>query len=70
MSKKQNYESHLDALKKSVLALESNQLSLEESIKAFEDGIKHAQKCDDLLKSAEEKIAKLTEKHAIDDAST
>ena len=66
MSKKQNFEKHLDALKKSVEDLESNQLGLEGAIKAFEEGIKHAQKCDALLKSAEEKIQNLTEKHGLE----
>lgn len=65
MSKKQHFESHFNALKKSVEQLESNQLSLEDAIKAFEEGIKYAQKCDELLKSAEQKIQILTEKHGL-----
>ncbi len=68
MSKKQNFEIHLNALKKSVEALDSEQLGLEESIKVFEEGMKHAQKCDNLLKAAEAKMEALTQKHGLDDS--
>ena len=41
-------------------SLESGELSLEESLKSFESGIKVARECQQALKAAEQKVELLT----------
>jgi exodeoxyribonuclease VII small subunit len=43
--------------------METGDLSLEESLKTFEDGIKLTRECQQALKSAEQKVKLLIEKN-------
>ena len=64
MSKQENnkdFETSLKKLEKIVSDLENGELSLEESIKAFEEGVKLTKHCQNLLSKAEIKIQKLVE---------
>jgi exodeoxyribonuclease VII small subunit len=58
-NKKVNFESALKNLDEIVKKLESDDLSLEESIKSFESGISLVKKCQKELQEAELKINKL-----------
>ena len=60
MSKK-NFESSLEKLEDIVGNLEGGNLTLDESIKRFEEGIKLYKGCKDLLSDAEKKITVLSE---------
>tara|TARA_Y100000590_G_C15306846_1_gene858591 strand:- start:227 stop:439 length:213 start_codon:yes stop_codon:yes gene_type:complete len=60
MSKK-NFEASLEKLEAVVNSIENGNLSLDESIKKFEEGIKLYKSCKDLLSEAEKKITVLTE---------
>ena len=60
MSKK-NFESSLVKLEALVGSLESGELSLDDSIKKFEEGISLYKGCRELLSEAEKKIAVLTD---------
>jgi exodeoxyribonuclease VII small subunit len=51
-----DFEQQLAALEGLVNSLESGELSLEESLKSFEEGIKVARDCQAALKSAEQKV--------------
>lgn len=55
-----NFEKDLEALEKIVEALEEGGLSLDVSIKKFEEGMRLAQRCDKALGAAEKKIELLT----------
>jgi len=59
--KKETYESMLDRLDEIVNLMDSNQLSLEESMKYYEEGIKLSNKLYKILNDAEGKIKLLTE---------
>ncbi len=59
MSKK-NFETSLQKLEDLVGSLENGELSLDDSIKKFEDGIKLYKNCRELLDQAEKKISVLT----------
>ena len=64
MSDKNNskdFESSLEKLEEIVAELESGDLPLEKSIKAFEEGRKLTRHCQNLLSKAELKIQKLVE---------
>ena len=64
MSKHENnkdFETSLKKLEKIVSDLENGELSLEESIKTFEEGVKLTKHCQNLLSKAEIKIQKLVE---------
>ena len=56
-----DFESSLEKLEEILAELESGDLPLEKSIKAFEDGIKLTRHCQNLLSKAELKIQKLVE---------
>lgn len=61
MSKKSmNFEESLHRLDEIVKTLEGGQVSLEESIKLFEEGAKLSVACEKLLKDAELKVTMLT----------
>jgi exodeoxyribonuclease VII small subunit len=65
MSRKTNvrhFEENLSELDTLVTQLESNQLSLEEALKAFEKGVKLSQECQSVLTQAEQKVQILLEK--------
>ena len=51
-----DFEQQLASLEGLVNSLESGELSLEESLKSFEQGIKLARDCQAALKSAEQKV--------------
>jgi len=57
-----DFEKSLDELEKIVLALEKNDVSLDEAIKLFEKGIELSDKCRKTLEKAETKITALTNK--------
>ena len=51
-----NLEQSLDALEALVERMESGDLSLEDSLKAFEDGIRLTRECQQALRAAEQKV--------------
>jgi exodeoxyribonuclease VII small subunit len=51
-----NFEQQLGSLEALVESLESGDLSLEDSLKSFEQGIKVARECQTALKQAEQKV--------------
>ena len=55
-----DFEQHLENLEALVASLESGDLSLEDSMKSFEQGIKVARECQKALKDAEQKVEVLT----------
>ena len=62
MDKNVNFENSLAQLEETVSLLESgDELTLEESLKAFEDGIHFARLCRQKLDDAELRIQQLTE---------
>ena len=57
-----NFENNMEKLEKVVSELENENLSLDESVKKFEEGIELSKKCNDILQKAEKKITILLEK--------
>ena len=55
-----DFEKKLNALEKIVDDMEKGSLSLEDSLKFFEDGIKITRECQQALKDAELKVETLT----------
>ncbi len=55
-AKNQTFESSLKELEKIVRGLEEGDLSLEDSLKLFEDGIKLSRECQERLNQAERRI--------------
>ena len=55
-----DFEHQLKNLEDLVASLESGDLSLEDSMKSFEQGIKVARECQQALKEAEQKVEILT----------
>lgn len=62
-SKKADFESAMNDLESIVEQMEQGELSLEDSLKAFEQGIKLTRQCQDALKNAEQKVQQLVEKN-------
>lgn len=54
-----NFEDAMRELEKIAEELEKGNLSLDESVSKFEDGMKLSKKCSDLLDTAEKKITML-----------
>ena len=54
-----NFEASLDKLKKIIEKLEGGDISLEESVKSFEEGIGLVKECQKQLSQAELKVKKL-----------
>ena len=54
--KAMDFEQQLETLESLVESLESGDLSLEDSLKSFERGIKVARDCQQALKQAEQKV--------------
>ena len=54
-----SFEENLERLKELVRSLQSGELTLDESLKAFEEGIKLGKALEDKLKNIEEKAVKL-----------
>ena len=61
--KELNFENSINKLEKIVDELESGELSLEKSLKIFEEGIKLSSLCQKTLTLAEQKIQILTSKN-------
>ena len=59
MAKPISFEQNLQSLELIVNQLEKGDLALEESLKQFEKGIVFAQKCQEMLQQAEQKITLL-----------
>ncbi len=55
-----NFEAALASLEELVEAMEDGELSLEEALKSFEQGIKLTRECQQALNKAEQKIRILT----------
>ena len=62
-----SFEETLEELETLVQRMESGDLGLEESLKAFERGIKLTRACQDALKDAELKVQTLTESGELED---
>lgn len=60
MSKRATFEEDMEALEELVARLEQNELGLEESLKAFEEGMKLAGSLMRALDKAQERVKKLT----------
>ena len=56
-----SFENKLSELEKIVARLENNDISLDEAIALFEDGVKLSDDCRKILETAERKIKTLTE---------
>jgi exodeoxyribonuclease VII small subunit len=59
MSEKENFESALKRLEEIVQKLEEGNLSLDDSLKLFEEGIQLSRFCTKKLSEAEKKVEKL-----------
>lgn len=53
------FEAHLEALEEAVRALESAELTLEDSLSRYQDGVAHLRACRGLLDEAEARLAEL-----------
>jgi exodeoxyribonuclease VII small subunit len=62
MEKEQTFEEALDKLQEIVSSLETGQLSLDESLKKFEEGIRLSRFCNQKLTETQQKVQKLVEK--------
>lgn len=64
MSQAIQFEQSVNELELIVKQLEKGELSLEESLKQFENGIKLARQCQEALNQAEQKIEILTKNNS------
>ena len=64
MSKNTDFEKSLNELEKIVEELQNGDISLDESIKLFERGIKLSNDCRKTLETARQKITSLTEEES------
>ncbi len=62
---KVNFEENIKALEETVKALEGGNISLEEMLSLFEDGVKRTKECTAQLKAAEQKITMLVNKAGV-----
>lgn len=60
--KEVNFEEAMSELEKIASELEKGDLSLEESVSKFEEGMKLSKKCNDIIEKAEKKITILLQK--------
>ena len=60
-SKTPDFEKSLEALEKILAEMESGKLSLDESLKAFERGVKLSAECRQALEEAEQRISLISE---------
>ena len=58
-----NFEKSMENLENIVTELEKGELNLDESVKKFEEGMKIATQCNNILENAEKKITILLEKN-------
>ena len=56
MEKKDTFEESLEKLRKAAEKIKSEDTTLEESIKCYEEGMKYYNECNEILKNAEQKI--------------
>lgn len=56
MEKNKSFEEQINELEKIVSELEKGDLSLDDSVKKFEEGIKISKECNEILEKAERKI--------------
>ena len=68
--KQSNFEPSLNKLELIVTKLEDENISLEDSVKSFEEGINLVKSCQEELKSAELKIQKLLDDGTSEDIET
>ncbi len=61
MSENNNFEESMKKLETIVEELENGNLNLDESVQKFEDGMKIAKQCNNMLEDAEKKITILLE---------
>ena len=62
MGKEENFETKIESLEKIVGELEKGDLSLEDSVNKFEEGMRISKECSKLLEDAEKKITILVKK--------
>lgn len=62
MAEKVNFEDNIKELELIVAQLEKNDISLDESLKLFERGVKLSARCNKLLDEAEQKVNVLVKK--------
>lgn len=60
MAEKMNFEQVLKKLEEAAEKLKSEDISLEDAIKCYEEGIGYYKECSELLESANQKIETLT----------
>ena len=60
--KEENFETKMEELEKIVEELEKGELSLDDSVSKFEQGMKISQECNKMLEKAEKKITILLNK--------
>ena len=65
-----NFETALDELEGLVAQLEEGDLSLEDSLSAFERGVKLTRRCQSALQAAELRVKVLTEEGQLEDFDT
>jgi len=65
-----SFETMMKRLEELVHHMERGDLSLEDSIRSFEEGIKLVKECTAVLGEAEKRIQRITEKGVTTDAST
>lgn len=63
MATKESFETSLQKLEAIVEQLETPELSLDQSLKLFETGVKQARLCEEKLKEAEGKLEQLMKKN-------
>jgi len=61
-----NFEKSLDQLEQLIEQMENGDLSLEESLSAFESGIKLTRDCQTALNDAEQKVQMLLDQQGVD----
>lgn len=64
MNELPNFEKALDKLQETVKKLESGQLTLEDSLKNFEEGVRLVKNCQEYLDKAEKRVEILTKVNA------
>lgn len=62
LSKNFDFEKSIKELEKIAESLENEQISLEDSIKLFENGVMLSKQCTEYLENAKQKITNLTER--------
>ena len=53
---KEGFEDHLDALERIVEELESGELTLDDSMARFEEGVRRLKSCTEMLEAAEKQV--------------